>query len=244
MNNHIDKKTELPSSTNIYLISQLLKTYPEVSVDNSNGTFAIDMTKLGDVEYGDVITSLTFARQNPTLPIENVFNTLFNYNPVTPSQQDFVAWINRFLALPIDQSAGIYAWGDPGIGKTHISVAATKELMVGGVSVAYFKADQAPMSVKQILNWENVQVWILDDLNIGYGKRDFFKPLVMHLHDSGGRLLITSNKPYENLLEELLPSSGSDLADRLRYEDRMQGFFKVLHVEGQSTRQSKAWYKD
>jgi DNA replication protein DnaC len=85
-------------------------------------------------------------------------------------------------------------------------------------------------------------VWVLDDMNSGYGiSSRLFKQVVLNIHDRGGRLFVTSNKPYDQLMRELFV--GDSEANRIRYEDRTKGMFKILHVTGESYRQDTAWYR-
>ena len=45
------------------------------------------------------------------------------------------------------------------------------------------------------------QVWIIDDMNSGYGiSSRLYKKVILNIHDRGGRVFVTSNKPYEEYL--------------------------------------------
>jgi hypothetical protein len=79
-------------------------------------------------------------------------------------------------------------------------------------------------------------------MNSGYGIASrLFKQVILNIHDRGGRVFVTSNKPYEQLMREMFVGEGD--ADRMRYEDRTKGMFKILHVVGDSFRQENAWYR-
>jgi DNA replication protein DnaC len=131
-------------------------------------------------------------------------------------------------------------WGEAGIGKSHVAVGLAKLFMSEGLQPIFMVADTYSFDTRLML--EPGQVWIIDDLNTGYGLASrLFKRVVLNIHDRGGRVFVNSNKSYEELLREMFVGEGE--ADRMRYDDRTRGMFKILHVVGNSFRQEHAWYK-
>jgi len=180
---------------------------------------------------------LEFYFMNPNLPLENLCNRLDNYHYSTESQKELSEYAKRLLYLGKSTKAGLFIWGDPGVGKTHIAVALTKEFMSKNQEVFYLSAENYQLPVH--LGPE--QVWILDDLNSPYGEYiKTFKKIVMNAHEKGGRVFVTSNTPYEELMNNAF---ALDPQEKNRYKDRAESLFKIRHVTGSSGRKQKAWYQ-
>ena len=131
----------------------------------------------------------------------------------------------RRLAALDDEGvgAGLYMWGEAGIGKSHISVGLAKEFMDRGMDPIFMTADT--YSFDTHLRLEPGQVWIIDDMNSGYGiSSRLYKKVILNIHDRGGRVFVTSNKPYEELMREMFVGDGDGRADALRrpYQGHVQ----------------------
>jgi len=183
---------------------------------------------------------ISFYDRNPTVPLENICSHLDAYNPNNESQLELVKYSSMLVDLDDNSAgAGIYMWGDAGIGKSHMSVSMSKIFMSRGLDPIFMSADAYSFDTR--LDLQPGQVWIIDDMNSGYGIASrLFKKVVLHIHDKGGRMFVTSNKPYDQLMREAFVGDGD--ANRMRYDDRTKGMFKILHVTGQSYRQEHAWY--
>jgi DNA replication protein DnaC len=132
-------------------------------------------------------------------------------------------------------------WGDAGIGKSHMAVSLAKRYMQQGLEPRFIVANEFSFSTQ--LDLDAGQVWIVDDCNSGYGLASLlYKRVIRSVHDRGGRVFVTSNKPHEQLMHEMFVGDGE--AERMRYEDRTKGMLKILHVTGESVRQQTAWYND
>jgi len=64
--------------------------------------------------------------------------------------------------------------------------------------------------------------------------------VVLNVHNTGGRLFVTSNMDYHELMDGMAGIIGR--AEAARYFDRTKGMFKDLRVVGQSNRQENPWY--
>ena len=238
MKRHIVKAQMTPA-----VIARLKAHYPSLHVnDGAKGDeAAFDMDTLTDNERRRFELDLEFYERNPTLPLENLSSHLETYSPRTESQGDMLRYAERLVALEDDsRGAGLYMWGEAGIGKSHISVGLAKRFMEKGLDPIFMVADTYSFDTR--LRLEPGQVWIVDDMNSGYGIASrLFKQVVLNIHDKGGRMFVTSNKPYDELMREMFVGEGD--ADRMRYEDRTKGMFKILHVVGDSYRQDTAWYQ-
>lgn len=224
------------------VVSRLQQNYPALRVMRNGGetVFGLDTSRLTTDETSNLELDISFYRQNTSLPIENICSRLDNYHPRTPSQAEMLEYANRLVTLQdASRGAGLYFWGDAGIGKSHVAVGLSKLFMQTGLLPTFISADR--FSFNTNLNLGSGQVWIIDDLNNGYGfSGKLFKNVMRSIHEQGGRICVTSNKSYPDLLREMFVGDGE--ADKMRYDDRTHGLFKILHVQGDSFRQEQAWY--
>jgi len=205
-----------------------------------------DMVQLSFDGLGASITEkvqldVQFLHRNPTVPLENLCCRMDNYEPRNDSQRELLEWAERLMG--IDDStvaAGLFMWGDPGVGKTHMAVAMTKEYMKKGVDAYFSTADDLPGDLKRQPLGPN-QVRIIDDLNSSYGlEMGGFKEAMLNAHNKGGRLFVTSNTDYTELMRHAFVAEEDQ---RQRYMDRTEGMLQVVHVLGQSQRARTAWYR-
>lgn len=226
------------------LVARLQKHYASltVQVDPSEMAAVFDIARLTADEAEMLRLDLAFFDLNPTLPLENLCSQLSTYVPRNTSQQEMLTYAQRLVNLDDDSmGAGLYMFGEAGIGKSHISIGISKQFMKRGLQPNFMVADTYTFDTRVDLT--HGQVWILDDMNSGYGIASrLFKQVVLNIHDRGGRLFVTSNKPYDQLMRELFV--GDSEANRMRYEDRTKGMFKILQVDGDSHRQQHVWWKD
>lgn len=224
--------------------AQLKRHYPSLRIDNvateSDPVFHTEDLSPEERELFEI--DLAFFKHNGSLPLENLCSHLHTYEPRTPSQVEMLEYANRLIGLSDDsKGAGLYMWGEAGIGKSHIAVGMAKKFVQAGLEAFFISADRYGFDTD--LHLGSGQVWIIDDLNSGYGLASrLYKKVILHIHERGGRVFVTSNKPYDKLLHEMFVGDGD--ADRMRYDDRTKGLFKILHVVGDSFRQDTAWYHD
>ncbi len=229
------------------ILAELSKHYPQVTLSarSSDERLVLD-TNISDEEFQRLQIDLNFFLDNQDLALENVCNNLGNYRPENESQQEVLKFIERLLGLDATHhSAGLFLYGPPGIGKTHLCVAVAKEVYRRtGVRLHYLRAEKLDDYItyknKGCLELPN-QTWIIDDLNSPYGTSvEMFRKVVLSVHDKGGKIFATSNMNYSEFMDKMYFSNE---ADRLRYNDRIRGMFKDLKVEGKSRREREAWYK-
>lgn len=203
---------------------------------------ALDLRSLDAERRALVELDLRFLAANPSVPLENICARLDTYQPRNESQEVLVSYARKLLSFnDASRGAGLYMWGDAGIGKSHVAVSMAKLFMQQGLEPKFMIADEFTFGTQ--LNLDSGQVWIIDDLNSGYGLGSrLYKSVIRSIHDRGGRAFVTSNKPYDVLMHEMFVGEGE--AERMRYEDRTKGMFKILHVTGESLRQETAWYND
>ncbi|MBC8124619.1 MAG: ATP-binding protein [Candidatus Kapabacteria bacterium] len=224
------------------LLARLRSNYPGLSIEqgSSPDVAMVDELSLPPDAYSNLKLDLEFYDKNPSVPLENICSHLHQYIPQNESQEELLKYANILVGLDDDSTgAGIYMWGDAGIGKSHLSVALSKIFMARGLYPIFMSADAYSFDTR--LDMQPGQVWIIDDMNSGYGIASrLFKKVVLHTHDKGGRIFVTSNKPYDQLMHEAFVGDGE--ANRMRYDDRTKGMFKILHVTGMSHRQEHTWY--
>jgi hypothetical protein len=224
------------------LVATLCKHYPRLRTSmEGRGQASLDMSGLDPHEVDRIGLDLQFFELNPTLPLENLCSHLGNYNPQNGSQEEMLEYARKLVALDEPGiGAGLFMYGEAGIGKSHLAIGVSKEFMRRGLSPNFQIADRYTFGMKIPL--DPGQVWVIDDLNSGYHiSKNLFKEVVLNAHSRGGRVFVTSNKSYDELMTELFV--GDNQANRMRYEDRTRGMFKILKVNGDSFRQANAWYR-
>jgi DNA replication protein DnaC len=226
------------------LVARLQKHYAALraDVDATQSMALFEVSGLSAEEVERLRLDLEFFDRNPALPLESICAHLSTYLPRNPSQQEMLTYAERLVELHDDSmGAGLYIYGEAGIGKSHVSIGISKQFMKRGLQPNFMVADSYTFDTRVDLT--HGQVWVLDDMNSGYGiSSRLFKQVVLNIHDRGGRLFVTSNKPYDQLMRELFV--GDSEANRMRYEDRTKGMFKILQVDGESHRQEHVWWKD
>ncbi len=225
------------------MLSVLRRHYPALQHRWSDDGRCVwlDMAELDPKKYQMLCLDLEFYGQNPQLPLENLCAHLENYQPKNSSQEELLHFAQRLIDFNDDSmGAGLYMYGEAGIGKSHIAIAVSKQFMQRGLDPNFMVADRYTLGSE--LNLQPGQVWVIDDMNSGFHLSSrMFKQVVLNAHDRGGRVFVTSNKNYEELMSEMFV--GDSKANRIRYEDRTKGMFKILHVTGESYRQANAWYR-
>jgi len=221
------------------MLATLQSHYESLRVDKGEKT-TLDLREMSTEDQERVGLDVAFYSQNPHLPLENLCSRIDNYDPKNESQEQLLNYASKLVAFSdLSKPAGIWAHGEAGVGKSHISVALAKEFMRRGYEPNFvqFGANNRSSSLRLMPQ----QVWILDDLNTPYGTdRDVFIKTSLNAHNTGGRMFITSNMNYDTFMDKLPGLIGD--ADAKRYLDRIQSVFKVINVVGESNRQQTAWY--
>jgi len=207
-----------------------------------NPYVTFDMGQLDVGERNDLRIDLEFKRRNPALPRENLCSRLSTFKPDTRSQQEALFYARQLIDLDVSEAAaGLFLHGDVGVGKTHLAVAITKELMERGQNVFYVDASAIKYrEVEPLLDSD--QAWVFDDLNSPYSSgMGEFKSAVLNAHNNGGRIFVTSNTLYNTLMDK---GFVTDSHERNRFLDRIQGMFKVIELTGESLRSATVWHRD
>lgn len=113
--------------------------------------------------------------------------TVREYQPITPEQRrakEFaVEYIRRFTDIEHEKNNGIALLGNPGSGKTHLTIAIANALLAAGIEVRYMQYREAVTAlmqnrfdeesyVKAMAPWKNCRVLLLDDVLKGAVRRD------------------------------------------------------------------------
>jgi DNA replication protein DnaC len=224
------------------MLATLQKNFPALGYqwDERDTVFHCDVGEMTPKEVERLQIDMRFYDLNPTLPLENLCSRLDNYIPRNQSQEELLYYAQKLIALDDESAAaGLYLYGEAGIGKSHVSIGVAKEFMLRGLEPNFQFADRYTFNtnVKLIPG----QVWVIDDMNSGYHLSSrLFKQVVLNAHERGGRVFVTSNKDYDELMKEMFV--GDSKANKIRYEDRTKGMFKIIFVTGGSFRQANAWY--
>ena len=219
-------------------VISILKKHYDLEAESSK----VNISAISDEQLELFLLDLIFFAQNPKLPLENICSHIANYEPRNDSQRELLRYalaLVDMFAKDQSKAMGLYMHGQAGVGKSHMAVALTKEFMRRGLHANFIRADDYRYGVN--LGLGAGQVWIIDDLNSGYGNpRDMFKPIILNAHDRGGVVFVTSNLEYGELIYQIFGSPNE--ANRIRYEDRTKSMFKILEVIGDSNRQADAWH--
>jgi len=176
------------------------------------------------------------------IPAENTASRLETYNPKNASQADLLhkaSFISRANGRPM----GLFALGDPGVGKSHVAIGLAKTLEANGQTSRYIHVPSVGLTLPggEIKPDETL---ILDDLNqpYGWGLMHFAKIITAMHHHGSGRLFITSNispADYNKFAAALAGGSNVDNPDVRRIGDRVGAAIRVVSIVGDSYRQSQ-----
>lgn len=237
---------ELPANKYVTsaMLEKLKKSYPKIETELSGTGAKISVQYLTPEEQLNLVVDIKFFAQNPYIPLEDLCASLDNYYPENDSQQELLRYSRSLLELnSLERAAGLFIYGEPGIGKTHIATATAKEFMKRGLAPNYMSTSDTTkiMEVSTGQGLAPGQVWIVDDLNSPYGiPIAAFKRIVLNAHNYGGIVFATSNTYYFDLMENAFVAEEQE---RDRYMDRTKGMFKVLKVTGTSHREREAWHR-
>lgn len=200
--------------------------------DNRIG-FAIEDGAVVDVEAA--ARDLEFLLMNPNIPLESIGCTLNNYRPQNESQREALDHARSLLRLSdLSRPSGLFIDGPPGVGKSHLSVGLAKEFLGRGMQVTFV----TPETIDRVPYRGNMpdkpSVWILDDFNTPFGGyRDKFVQVLLHLHNLGGVLFVTSNEKYREIMPKVYSLVGGDGA---RVKDRVEAILTPFSISGDSMR--------
>lgn len=225
----------------LHILKAVTGTYPDTMLNDDNV-----LVGQADAPPEVINDDLNFWLAHPTIPAENVCSRLGNYRPKTPSQA-LLAKAASYLVNEgsTERAMGLFAHGDPGLGKTHISVGIAKEVAARGQGkVSYFNTATEQRVPTQVNQYEEMAdegrgIVILDDVNSAYGNsEDALRAAISGMHNVGGRLFITSNAPDADafLRKALRPSTAQADLEFVRLNDRMRGMLRIIQLEGESHR--------
>ncbi len=246
-----DQMIHLPLAkyTNNALIQTLQNHYERLAFESAgDGSFVLLTGQLNEDDRNDLELDLEFYYRNPNLPLENLCSRLNNYHPQNLTQEELLRHAKALIDLEGSHvAAGLFIYGLPGVGKTHVAVGTAKEFMRKGINANYINLQpRYTGSHRYIINGDDVkhfipgQAWIIDDLNSPFSiAMKIFKVIVLNTHNYGGRLFVTSNVSYDYLMEY---GFVTDLGEKERFIDRVKGMFALLQIDGGSQRTKTAWY--
>ena len=247
----LDQMIYLPSTmhTTNALIQTLQNAFAGLAFElTSEGNFVLLTKELNEDDSMDLVLDLEFYYRNPHLPLENLCSRLNNYHPQNLTQQELLRHAKALVDLEGSHiAAGLFIYGLPGVGKTHVAVGTAKEFMRKGINGNYMNLHPHFIgNYRYILNEVETkhfiidQTWIMDDLNSPFSTAmKIFKVIVLNIHNYGGRMFVTSNISYDFLMEN---GFVTDPGEKERFIDRVKGMFTLLQVDGGSQRAKTAWY--
>lgn len=238
------ERVEVPRiQYNPALAEAFLRRYPDLQVVEREGVklvFNVKGLNAADIETFRL--NIRFLSLNPTIPLENLFCDLDNYQPRNTSQEELLKWANNLVDFPdLSKPSGLFIWGSAGVGKTHIAVAVAKKFLMRGFEPVYIQGPAYGFN-SRVLDTREPRIIIIDDFNSGYGSvGEAMRTAVLHTHNYGGKLMVTSNADFAVVMLQMQGVMGK--AEMIRYMDRMKSMFQILHIEGGSYRQDTAWHQ-
>ncbi|MCP1355439.1 ATP-binding protein [Aneurinibacillus migulanus] len=166
--------------------------------------------------------------ENSLIPKKLLLATFENYIPKTPSQVAAIEKAKEYVeSYEPDESSNLLYSGPCGVGKSHLMVSITKQLMKKGftclfISVPLFltkvrstykrDSDLSEFQLLQIM--QEVDCLVLDDIGIG-GSTDWAASKIFEVIEvrSGAHTLYTTNLNGQELEEEIGERSISRLMD-------------------------------
>lgn len=214
----------------------------KISTCPSGDKGKINIEGLSSERRLSLVTDIRFFQMNTSLPIENLCSHLDSYIPTNRSQENLLEWARKILNLDGSiSSAGVFAFGNPGVGKTHVCVGLTKEFLKRGEDSIYINASTTPDLLIRSDKIDRGRVFIIDDLNSAYGgDRMLFIEVLNKIHDKGGILFVTSNMSYKKYMETVRETIGH--TEFIRLSDRIKGKIKPIRVVGKSQRSRSSWF--
>jgi DNA replication protein DnaC len=217
---------EKPAVFTAAVCKQLVKGHPKLRIEpplNFNVEY-IEPTRLDDL-----LIDLQFYIRHPNIALENICCRLNNYfpdldSPQTEKQNEMLQTAYRVTNPEhLHEKRGAFLEGNPGIGKTHIAIAVTKELIRAGFET-YFVTPETAKQFKGKKMQAN-QIWIFDDLNNGhqYPMADLYKLAVQNGHELGGMVFATSNSTFQLVAEQTHVTDQHHLPRFLRRAEELFG---------------------
>ena len=186
-----------------------------------------------------------FVKAHPRLPRENHTSSLESYTPKNKSQIEALKWARRIMSLEPGTAAGLWLWGDVGIGKTHLAVGIAKALEAQGKKVLFFQTDLyvsgMPHPIQEydaiVLDVMNLSSQTEDEEEKDKGEEEFLS-VILKCSNHRKKIVLAINTDYKSFLT--YDFLGYEL-ERETFKDRVQHMFKVVHLEGASQRSAVSW---
>ena len=161
--------------------------------------------------------------------------TIREYQPITTEQrkakEHAIEYIRRFSEIETEKNNGLAFLGNPGSGKTHLTIAIANALLAAGIEVRYMQYREALTAlmqnrfdeeayVKAIRPWKACRVLLLDDLFKGAVRRDgslgqegnIMFEILNHRYLAGKPVLVSSEFTIDRMLD-LDEAVGSRIAE-------------------------------
>ena len=228
------------------VVDKLIAAYPGLVAnmrESHNGPHAHQLVFEGPVEsVGHIRSDVNFFDTALTpVPLENITSRLDNFQALGPGHIKLAEATRKLLSMDVNvRAAGLFIYGPPGIGKTHFSVGLAKKAMEAGAKVLYVTPQSLDKAEKALQGLTVLPVLVMDDFHEPYGmSADFFKKIILRLHENGGRAFVTSNMSYKEFMQKLFFANETD---RQRWSDRTQNTLMPVELTGNSQRAEKAWW--
>lgn len=150
--------------------------------------------------------------------------TVRDYIPKDESQKRArgmaIEYIQNFEEIRTERNNSIMLLGQPGSGKTHLTIAIANALLKAGVAVRYMQYREAMTAIKQVINddigyanimnpWKNTPVLLIDDLykgvlrngKVNESERSIMFDLINHRYLTQKPILVSSEYLLDQIIE-------------------------------------------
>ncbi|MBI4130500.1 hypothetical protein HY468_04240 [Candidatus Roizmanbacteria bacterium] len=216
-------------------LETLQAEYPHLAYAEEDDLISFNVSRFSEEQLYFFYQDISFFINNPELPRENIICRLDNFHPRNASQERLLQAAYDFAATETYKGRGLFVTGAVGTGKTHSAVALAKQFFMLGEETRYI-ADPGYRDTREIDREDRriTRTWILDDMNSPFGEgMKYFKQITMRVHNTGGKVFVTSNQPLEYLLSHGFVTEPNE---EERFRDRIKGMYEIIKVTGESYR--------
>ncbi len=221
------------------VFATLRREYGEFPVDVLDNS--LDLTQFDEATRQRIITDIDLHRRFPNLPLENLCSTFGNFEPELDSQRDLLESARKLANYDKRKKpAGVWVYGTPGLGKTHIGIGFMKELMNKRNNVEFMQFPNIIPTEPYKYRTKKSAASFIDEVN---SLRDvelkaIFLEILLTTYNTNGRMYVASNITPEAVINSgISGSSGGSY----RYIDRIRHMFKIIKVEGDTHRKKAEW---
>ena len=248
-----------PQEARKVLIPGLLLRTPVVhAIRKAHGLSLIESFELGgilvevpdgfsEVQLHRLAVDLTFNAQAPDADIHNSTLWLSDFDVTKSDSANALDYAKTLASWNESASLGLFLWGNGGVGKSLLGIAAAKEAMLKNpdLNVAYITKSLLervgdPKALLERL--KQAHFFVLDDIHnlteVKYWTY-FFLPFIAWAQETGGiRIVATSNHDPEKMIEAYFYNDAHRQLEETKLMGRWRNLMISIEMRGPSARPS------